>query len=99
MFCISCDFHYDAGPNGKYERGCQRGSRPCPEEEKQEKIYEAGWEDRRDFDLAIKKLTETNKGHVSGGDYLYRSWKPSEELLRHWRAMGEEITRSIRGIK
>jgi hypothetical protein len=31
---MSCDFHYDYGPNGKYEHGCQRGSQPCPEEEK-----------------------------------------------------------------
>jgi hypothetical protein len=95
MFCMSCDFHYDCGLNGRYERGCQRGSQPCPEEEKQAKIYEAGWIDRRDLDLAIKKLGETQKGSVSGGDYLWRSWQPSEELRRHWRAIGDKIMREV----
>jgi hypothetical protein len=93
---MSCDLHYDYGPNGKYERGCRRGSQPCPEEEKQEKIYEAGWTDRRDFDIAIKKLSETQKGRVSGADYLHRSWQPSEELRKHWRDLGEKITRGIK---
>jgi hypothetical protein len=41
-FCMKCDYHYDRGPMGKYERGCRRGSDPCPEMEKQkEAIAEA----------------------------------------------------------
>jgi hypothetical protein len=92
---MDCGFHYDAGPNGRYERGCQRGSRPCPEEEKQEKIYEAGWKDSLDFYRAINKLGETRKGSVSNADYLHRSWQPSEELRKHWRAIGEKITRMV----
>jgi hypothetical protein len=51
LFCLKCDYHYDDGPMGKYERGCQRGLNPCPEMERQkEEIAEAralGFEDGR----------------------------------------------------